>query len=226
MDTTEATEPPEAAERLRSMKQAMRHQATAARKRTTPEERLEAGRRIALHACDEGLIHPFATVAAFVSMGSEIAMAPLLQALLDAQCRVLVPRLGSGMTIGWSELDDLEGLRSVRGDDGSPNTRRPQEPDSPSGGPDTLSDAELIIVPAFAVDPSGIRLGRGGGWYDRALEYKAAKARVVAICWPWRPQARRYRTSRTTFPSMRRSPRTGTWPFDERDGHASPAHIL
>ena len=130
------------------------------------------------------------------------------------------------MTIGWSELDDLEGLRSVRGDDGSPNTRRPQEPDSPSGGPDTLSDAELIIVPAFAVDPSGIRLGRGGGWYDRALEYKAAKARVVAICWPWRPQARRYRTSRTTFPSMRRSPRTGTWPFDERDGHASPAHIL
>ena len=43
----------------------------------------------------------------------------------------------------------------------------------------------MIIVPAFAVDPSGIRLGRGGGWYDRALEYKAAKAQVVAICWPW-----------------------------------------
>ncbi len=42
MDTTEATDPPEAAERLRSMKQAMRHQAIAARKRTTPEERLEA----------------------------------------------------------------------------------------------------------------------------------------------------------------------------------------
>ena len=73
MDTTEATDPPEAAERLRSMKQAMRHQAIAARKRTTPEERLEAGRRIARHACDEGLIHPFATVAAFVSMGGSAA---------------------------------------------------------------------------------------------------------------------------------------------------------
>ena len=109
-------------------------------------------------------------------MGSEIAMAPLLQALLDAQCRVLVPRLGSGMTIGWSELDDLEGLRSVRGDDGSPNTRRPQEPDSPSGGPDTLSDAELIIVPAFAVGP--IRHSPGpwaAAGTTGALEYKAAK---------------------------------------------------
>ncbi|MFR2314339.1 MAG: 5-formyltetrahydrofolate cyclo-ligase [Bifidobacterium sp.] len=30
-------------------------------------------------------------------------------------------------------------------------------------------------------------MGRGGGWYDHALEYRAAGARVVAVCWPWEP---------------------------------------
>lgn len=46
---------------------------------------------------------------------------------------------------------------------------------------------ELIIVPAFAVDEHGFRLGRGGGWYDRALEHRSSTARVVAVCWPWEP---------------------------------------
>lgn len=185
MNTTETTKPSKTDERLRAAKRAMRHQAIAERQRTTPEERLEAGRSIARHARAADLIHSFGTVAAFVSMGSEIAMAPLLQTLLDSQCRVLVPRLGSGMDIGWSELDDLEGLHGIRHDDGSPNTRRPQEPDNLPNGPEALNDAGLIIVPAFAVDASGIRLGRGGGWYDRALGYKAVGARVVAVCWPW-----------------------------------------
>jgi 5-formyltetrahydrofolate cyclo-ligase len=30
--------------------------------------------------------------------------------------------------------------------------------------------AEVIICPSLAADPFGQRLGRGGGWYDRALE--------------------------------------------------------
>lgn len=29
------------------------------------------------------------------------------------------------------------------------------------------SDLALLLVPALAVDPSGLRLGSGGGWYDR-----------------------------------------------------------
>lgn len=33
-----------------------------------------------------------------------------------------------------------------------------------------LQRADLVFIPALAVDESGTRLGRGGGWYDRALQ--------------------------------------------------------
>jgi 5-formyltetrahydrofolate cyclo-ligase len=40
----------------------------------------------------------------------------------------------------------------------------------PGGEAVPLSTADLILVPALAVDASGQRLGKGQGYYDRALE--------------------------------------------------------
>lgn len=124
------------------------------------------------------------TVAAYVSMGSEIAMGPLLESLLHAGLRVLVPRLGSGLDVGWSELTNMTSLHDVAAD-GIHRSRRPQEPDTTVLPPEALREAVIIIVPALAVDAAGIRLGRGGGWYDRALSWRAPRARVIAVCWPW-----------------------------------------
>jgi 5-formyltetrahydrofolate cyclo-ligase len=42
-------------------------------------------------------------------------------------------------------------------------------PDGTPLGLDAITDADVILVPALAVDVSGHRLGRGGGSYDRAL---------------------------------------------------------
>lgn len=175
------------AELQRELKRQWRKAAIARRKATSDEERLSAGLRLTEQARNAGLIRPYATVAAFASMGSEMSMTPLLAALLDDGCTVLVPRLGSGMQIGWSELEGVASLRSMRNSDGSANTRRPQEPGNDASGPETLESADVIIVPAFAVDDHGFRLGRGGGWYDRALEYRKDGALVVAVCWPWEP---------------------------------------
>ena len=43
----------------------------------------------------------------------------------------------------------------------------------PSVGLDTepLRSAELVFVPALAIDHAGVRLGQGGGFYDRTLEH-------------------------------------------------------
>ena len=41
--------------------------------------------------------------------------------------------------------------------------------------------ADLVLVPALAVDQSGLRLGRGGGSYDRALARVGAQVPTVAL---------------------------------------------
>jgi len=45
------------------------------------------------------------------------------------------------------------------------------EPDGPRLGPDAIAAAGLMIVPALAIDQAGWRLGRGAGYFDRALAY-------------------------------------------------------
>lgn len=163
-------------------KQALRRAALARRRLTTPDERRAAGIALASAAQRAGLCDGRSgspTVAAYVSMGTEIDMAPLLQAFLDAGWRVLVPRLGRGLDVGWSALPSLGALESM-------GERRPGEPvRSASFGADALRAAQLIIVPALAVDAWGTRLGRGGGWYDRALRHRSPASRIVAVCWPW-----------------------------------------
>ena len=163
----------------RELKKQWRAHAIARRKQTSKEERLEAGRKLAEQARKANLIHSFTTVAAFASMGSEMSMMPMLQALFDSNCHVLVPRLGSGMDIGCP-----------------PRPRR-----NPSW---STARAGTMIRPAFfsASGPFALLPGSCGrcvlmdpsllvwscrSWYDRALEYRAAGARVVAVCWPWEP---------------------------------------
>lgn len=42
-------------------------------------------------------------------------------------------------------------------------------PDGPLLGLDAVAACDVVLVPALAVDRRGVRLGRGGGSYDRAL---------------------------------------------------------
>lgn len=53
-------------------------------------------------------------------------------------------------------------------------SERPSEPAS------VLREADIVLVPALAVDSSGMRLGQGGGWYDRALGHVCPGALIVA----------------------------------------------
>lgn len=57
-----------------------------------------------------------------------------------------------------------------------------QQPTGPLGN-DLPDDIEMVIMPALAVDHSGHRLGRGAGYYDRALAAPRSTTllRVVAL---------------------------------------------
>jgi 5-formyltetrahydrofolate cyclo-ligase len=54
---------------------------------------------------------------------------------------------------------------------------------------EAVLSASWIVVPALAVSPSGIRMGRGGGSYDRVLARveaspRPARPRVAALLYP------------------------------------------
>src|SRR3954453_2443045 len=55
------------------------------------------------------------------------------------------------------------------------------EPAGPRLGPTAIGAADVVVVPALAVARRGVRLGRGGGYYDRALVHARPDAVLVTL---------------------------------------------
>lgn len=55
------------------------------------------------------------------------------------------------------------------------------EPIGPRLGPTAISTATVVVLPALAVSRDGARLGRGGGYYDRALRHTRPGTALVAM---------------------------------------------
>jgi 5-formyltetrahydrofolate cyclo-ligase len=54
----------------------------------------------------------------------------------------------------------------------------------PSGvrlGVTAVEGADLVLLPALAVDHGGVRLGRGAGHYDRSLVFASPGTELVAV---------------------------------------------
>ncbi|MGY1839665.1 MULTISPECIES: 5-formyltetrahydrofolate cyclo-ligase [unclassified Modestobacter] len=112
------------------------------------------------------------TIAAYVPEPDEPG-GPLLPSALDQLgARVLLPVIpATGRELRWAVSSDqlVEGRYGL------------SEPVGPRFGPDELATAEVVVVPALAVSRAGVRLGRGGGYYDRALRHARPDALLVAL---------------------------------------------
>jgi 5-formyltetrahydrofolate cyclo-ligase len=100
------------------------------------------------------------TIALYVSMANEPQTGPLIDWLLASGREVLLPVLYADNDLGWGVAPGAADL--------VPGRLGLSEPPVDLGA-DAISGAELVICPALAVDRHGVRLGRGGGSYDRAL---------------------------------------------------------
>ena len=142
-------------------KTAVRDQLLTTRNRRPLLERSEAARAIARHLTAAPEVRRAATVAAYVAVGSEPGTAPLLNALLAAGKRVVLPVLLPDGDLDWATYAGDQDLAPARFGLLEPTTARL--------GPDSIGTADVVLVPGLACSSRGERLGRGGGSYDRAL---------------------------------------------------------
>ncbi len=108
----------------------------------------------------------------FVPLPTEPDISPALEQALAEGKVLAVPRvLGEGR-MEWVRISGLHELR--------PATYGIREPDSGTVlDPAQLPADSLVLVPCLAADRQGVRLGRGGGYYDRFLaQYKGRKLLV------------------------------------------------
>jgi 5-formyltetrahydrofolate cyclo-ligase len=115
------------------------------------------------------------TVAAYLSSGSEPGTLQLVAWLAAHGVRVLLPVLshpvgGRLHSPAWAPYEGPDALRT-----GLLSIMEPTGDPLPA---EQLPEAELIICPGLAANVQGDRLGRGGGWYDRALRFASQSAPV------------------------------------------------
>ncbi|MFC1415251.1 5-formyltetrahydrofolate cyclo-ligase [Streptacidiphilus cavernicola] len=151
-------------------KTALRTRLLAARAEMSPEQRQQAALALGRRALDllpeqprDGLP---SVVAGYVSMGAEPGTHALLDALRARGARVLLPVLLEDNDLDWGVYQGADALVAAR--------RGLREPGGARLGVRAVCEADLLLMPGLAVDRRGVRLGRGGGSYDRVLERLAA----------------------------------------------------
>ena len=156
-------------------KAALREQLLAARGGVADAVRAAEARMLSEHL--ELVVTSGSTVCAYVPVGTEPGSIEMVDMLLRRARRVLLPVArttadNAPLPLRWGEYRPGALVPGPWG------LLEPAEPVLPVSA---LGEADLVIVPALAVDHQGVRLGRGRGFYDRSLGGRDPQARLVAM---------------------------------------------
>jgi len=146
------------AEKSSPEKLALRNRLLAARRSLSPEDRAKAAAAVQAAVRDLVRAQSPTMIAGYVPLGPEPGGADLPDVLGE---RLILPVLLPDNDLDWVRYTGPDSLR--------PGRRGLREPLGPRLGVDAVTEATLLIVPALAVDAGGVRMGRGGGSYDRVL---------------------------------------------------------
>ncbi|MCM0641291.1 5-formyltetrahydrofolate cyclo-ligase [Cellulomonas wangsupingiae] len=155
-------------------KDRLRRQVRARRNHRSARRRAEVAEQLAQVLLTIPEVAAARCVSVYASRPTEPGTGPILDELAARGVRLLMPVLGTGLQRDWAEYAGRDDLRER-----APG--RPPEPSGPPLGAATLADADVVLVPALAVDVAGGRLGQGGGWYDRVLTHVRPGAPVIAL---------------------------------------------
>lgn len=130
---------------------------------------------VAIHGMEmvKKFCKPGDVVGAFTSFGFEPPTDLLISTLSDFGYKVLLPNSHEDKTMTWYRYDGEWGVDELG--IAAPLNKEVGE----------LQDCALIFIPALAASNDGRRLGRGAGYYDRALaeipQHKAGGPLRVAV---------------------------------------------
>jgi 5-formyltetrahydrofolate cyclo-ligase len=161
-------------------KRTLRRELLAVRSRLTTDDVRQAAADLAEHAVELPELASARTVAAYVSVGSEPGTLALLDALRARGVRVLLPALLPDNDLDWGTYAGEDSLARVQ----HGGKMALLEPAGERLGPDAVTTADVVLLPGLAVDARGMRLGRGGGSYDRVLarlERTGARPALVVL---------------------------------------------
>jgi 5-formyltetrahydrofolate cyclo-ligase len=151
----------------------LRRRQVAARTAMPDSIRNESGRLIRDHVLEMPQVTSAGTIAAYYSVGTEPDTRGLIFALWKRGSYVVLPVLLPDGDLDWASYEGPESL--------APGPRGVLQPVEPVRGIGTVARADVVLVPALAVDVRGRRLGRGGGSYDRALARVGPQVPTIAL---------------------------------------------
>lgn len=146
-------------------RQSLRNHIRLQRRTLSSQEQTKAALRIVSRVMNEARIRSACTIAVFLSFDGELNTRPLIDALWAAGKQVYLPVLHP---LSPNHLLFMQYIATTTLVFNRLNIREPLL-DITSLLP--LADLEILFTPLVGFDVHGQRLGMGGGFYDRTLQY-------------------------------------------------------
>jgi len=142
------------------LKRELRTMLRLRRKALSQAQRRIAAQRAADHFLRLPALRSPCDVAVYHAVHSELDTRPLITALLRRGHRIYLPRLRPDGLLAFHRLSASLAMQNNRHGIAEPSRNSPILP---------LARLRVIVQPLLGFDRHGLRLGAGGGWYDRTL---------------------------------------------------------
>jgi 5-formyltetrahydrofolate cyclo-ligase len=152
----------------REAKRALRAELIARRARLGPDERAQKSLAVADRIEEVAAFRGATVVALYAALGMEVDPAEIVRRALARGVRVAFPRAGRDRRLAFALCAPGDLVRGPLGA-AEPPAR------APALDPGALG---CVVMPGVAFSEDGLRLGRGGGYYDATLRELPGVARI------------------------------------------------
>jgi 5-formyltetrahydrofolate cyclo-ligase len=136
------------------------------RRAVSPAARAAAARQVALNVDRVLHLRPGWRIGVYASLAEELDTAPLIALALRHGCQIYVPvisRIKRSRSMRFVEMTGELRLNRL-------GIAEPQGEPLPA-----VRQLDIVFLPLVGFDARGVRLGMGGGYYDRAFAFRRAR---------------------------------------------------